>query len=197
VTEFKTRNFTNDISGYTIRTMDCMDCHNRPAHRFVNPNDAVNLALSLGQIDRTIPSIKANAVDVLIQEYDSSEEAKEGIATALVEAYPDDDRIRPVINVVQGIYEKNFFPKMNASWQAYPDHIGHQQWPGCFRCHDGEHKTTDGKRSIKADDCNSCHTILAQGVGEELLQLTPRGQPFRHPGDEVEGLCNDCHDGTF
>jgi nitrate/TMAO reductase-like tetraheme cytochrome c subunit len=197
VTVFKTDQFTNDISGYTIRTMDCMDCHNRPAHRFNTPNDSVNLAISLDQIDGDIPYIKMNAVDVLTREYETRTDAMEGIATALVDMYPDDSRIRPVIDVVQGIYEKNFFPVMKASWQAYPDHIGHQQWPGCFRCHDGEHKAAGGTQRIKADDCNSCHTILAQGSGDELLQLTPQGQPFRHPGDEVDGLCNDCHDGTF
>jgi nitrate/TMAO reductase-like tetraheme cytochrome c subunit len=197
VTVFQTKNFTNDPSAYTIRTMDCMDCHNRPAHRFSTPNDAVNLAITLGQIDRSIPSIKANAVEVLTQDYESKTAAMEGIATALAEKYPEDPRIRPVINVVQGIYEKNFFPEMKANWQAYPDHIGHQQWPGCFRCHDGDHTSADGKHTIKANDCNSCHTILAQGSGDELLQLTPQGQPFRHPGDEVEGLCSDCHDGTF
>ena len=111
--------------------------------------------------------------------------------------YPDDPRIRPVIDVAQDIYEHNFFPEMKASWQAYPDHIGHQQWTGCFRCHEGEHTTADGKRMIAANDCNSCHTILAQGSGEELMQLTPQGQPFRHPGEDVAGLCNDCHHGTF
>jgi nitrate/TMAO reductase-like tetraheme cytochrome c subunit len=96
---------------------------------------------------------------------------------------------------VQLIYKDNFFPDMKASWKVYPDNIGHKDWPGCFRCHDGLHKTADGKGSIKANDCNSCHTILAQGSGAELDQLTPKGQKFKHPGDEVEGGCNDCHKG--
>ncbi len=84
---------------------------------------------------------------------------------------------------------------MKARWETYPDNIGHKDWPGCFRCHDGLHKTADGKRSIKANDCNACHTILAQGSGDELDQLSPAGQKFKHPGDEVEGACNDCHTG--
>ena len=86
---------------------------------------------------------------------------------------------------------------MNASWKAYPNNIGHKDWPGCFRCHDGDHWTADKKRTIKANDCNACHTILAQGSGEELNLLTPGGQKFKHPGDEVDGACNDCHDGTL
>ncbi|MCU0786955.1 MAG: cytochrome c3 family protein [Verrucomicrobia bacterium] len=197
VTVFTAPGFTNEVDASAIRTMDCMDCHNRPAHRYMSPNQAVNLAMSLGQIDPQIPSIKANAVEVLTREYSSNTEAEEGIATTLSQLYPDDQRIRQVITEVQSIYRKNFFPEMKADWRAYPDHIGHQQWPGCFRCHDGEHRTADATRTIKANDCNSCHTILAQGSGEELMQLTPQGQPFKHPGDEVEGLCTDCHDGTF
>jgi hypothetical protein len=197
VTLFTKPGFTNEVDQAQVRTMDCMDCHNRPAHRYKSPNQAVNLAIRLGQIDRGIPSIKANAVEVLTAEYETKQEAMEGIATALVEKYPDDARIRPVINVVQTIYSQNFFPEMKADWRAYPDHIGHQQWQGCFRCHDGEHSTADGRRTIKANDCNSCHTILAQGSGDDLLQLTPQGQPFKHPGEDVEGMCTDCHDGTF
>jgi nitrate/TMAO reductase-like tetraheme cytochrome c subunit len=96
---------------------------------------------------------------------------------------------------VQQVYKDHFFPEMKASWKVYPDNIGHKDWPGCFRCHDGLHKTPDGKRSIKANDCKACHTILAQGSGPELDQLTPKGQEFKHPGDEVEGGCNDCHTG--
>jgi hypothetical protein len=84
---------------------------------------------------------------------------------------------------------------MKASWKSYPDNIGHKDWLGCFRCHDGEHKTADGTKVIKANDCNSCHTILTQGSGAELDQLTPAGQKFKHPGDEVDGACNDCHTG--
>jgi hypothetical protein len=84
---------------------------------------------------------------------------------------------------------------MKAQWDKYPDNIGHMIWPGCFRCHDGKHTTADKKQSIKASDCNTCHTILAQGNGAELDLLRPGGQKFKHPGDEVDGACNDCHTG--
>jgi nitrate/TMAO reductase-like tetraheme cytochrome c subunit len=67
-------------------------------------------------------------------------------------------------------------------------------WPGCFRCHDGTHKSDD-KRTIKANDCNSCHTILAQGSGAEMLQLTPGGQKFNHTGGDYDLSCFDCHTG--
>lgn len=196
VTEFRSPGFTNDPNTFAIRTMDCMDCHNRPAHKYQSPNKAVNLAMSLGLIDPSIPWIKTNAVFALTREYTNETQALEGIATHLADQYPDNPKIRSTINEVQIIYTNNFFPEMKASWQAYPDHIGHMIWSGCFRCHDDQHASLNGKLRIKANDCNACHTILAQGSGEELNMLTPGGQPFKHPdGFEVEGACTECHTG--
>jgi nitrate/TMAO reductase-like tetraheme cytochrome c subunit len=121
----------------------------------------------------------------------------EGIATALAERYPDNARIGPVIDAVQEIYKDNFFPEMKASWKTYPDNLGHKNWPGCFRCHDGKHFAEDGKRSIASSDCNACHTILAQGVGADLLKMTPGGQAFKHPGGDYDNGCADCHTGDL
>ncbi len=207
VTEFRAPKFTNEINEAEVRLMDCMDCHNRPAHRYRTPNSAVNLAIYLntignGQgIDRSLPYIKTNALYALTLPYTNEMQALQSIATLLAVRYPVDkysdcqDKVRGAIKEVQQIYKDNFFPEMKATWQAYPDNIGHKDWPGCFRCHDGLHKTSDGKRTIKANDCTACHTILAQGSGEELTHLSPQGAKFKHPGDEVEGGCNDCHTG--
>jgi nitrate/TMAO reductase-like tetraheme cytochrome c subunit len=195
VTEFRSPKFTNAVDEASLRRMDCMDCHNRPAHRYQTPNGAVSLAMALGKIDRGLPFVKSNALYVLTQPYTNDTQALQSIATTLSQRYPNDPRIRQTIGTVQQVYTNNFFPEMKASWKVYPDNIGHKDWPGCFRCHDGLHKTADGKRAIKANDCNACHTILAQGSGDELNKLTPRGQKFKHPGDEVDGGCNDCHTG--
>jgi hypothetical protein len=121
----------------------------------------------------------------------------EGIATFLANKYPGDPAVRPAIAAVQRIYSDNFFPEMKANWRVYPNNIGHKDWPGCFRCHDDNHKSADGMKVIKGNDCNSCHLILAQGSGSELEQLSPKGLEFKHPGDELEKgfLCNDCHSG--
>jgi nitrate/TMAO reductase-like tetraheme cytochrome c subunit len=195
VTEFRSPGFTNDPAQFSIRTMDCMDCHNRPAHMYKSPNQAVNLAMSLGKINPALPWIKTNAVYALTRDYTNEIQALQNIATILNDRYRDDARIKPVIDVVQQIYRDNFFPEMRATWATYPDHIGHMIWSGCFRCHDDRHATADGTQKIKANDCNACHTILAQGSGDELKTLSPDGQKFKHPGDEVDGACNDCHTG--
>jgi nitrate/TMAO reductase-like tetraheme cytochrome c subunit len=201
VTEFRTPKFTNTVDEAQVRRMDCMDCHNRPAHRYQTPNNAVSLALSLGQLDRTLPYAKTNALSALTRNYTNEAQALKEIATFLRDRYPEakfpdkQDSVRQAIATVQRIYNENFFPEMKANWSVYPDNIGHKDWPGCFRCHDGRHKSADGKRKLEASDCNTCHTILAQGSGEELKKLSPVGLKFTHPGDEVDGACNDCHNG--
>jgi nitrate/TMAO reductase-like tetraheme cytochrome c subunit len=195
VTVFKTKNFTNDVAKMELRTMDCMDCHNRPSHRYLSPERAVNQAMALKRIDPAIPWIKTNAMFVLTRPYQTENEATNAIARTLTEKYPGDARAQAAISVVQQIYSENFFPEMKASWASYPDNVGHMIWPGCFRCHDGEHKTEDRQTTIKANDCNTCHTILAQGAGAELDRLAPAGQKFAHPGGDYDASCTDCHNG--
>jgi nitrate/TMAO reductase-like tetraheme cytochrome c subunit len=197
VTEFRSTDFTNKIDRSAIRRMDCIDCHNRPAHVLQSPNDAVDLAMTVGQIDTTLPFVKTNALYALTRNYTNRTDALQGIATFLAYQYPGKPSINRTIASVQGLYTNNFFPEMRANWRVYPNNIGHKDWPGCFRCHDGKHQTADGTRMIKANDCNACHKILAQGSGKDLEHLTPQGQEFQHPGGELEKgfLCNDCHTG--
>jgi nitrate/TMAO reductase-like tetraheme cytochrome c subunit len=196
VTEFRAPKFTNSVVEAEVRRMDCIDCHNRPAHRYETPDDSVNQALALGRLDRSMPYIKTNAIFVLTRPYTNDLQAAQAIAAHLSRQYPNSPRLASAIEVIQQIYSRNFFPEMKANWKAYPENIGHKDWPGCFRCHDGQHKSADGKRTIKADDCTTCHTILAQGRGSQLDQFTPKGQKFQHPGGEADGACNECHEGT-
>lgn len=197
VTEYRSASFTDDPGKHTIRTMDCMDCHNRPAHVYEPPSKALNLAIKLDKIDRSIPSIKSNALKVLTREYKDGEEANQTIATELAKTAPDHPRIGDAIEAVQQIYRDNFFPHMKVSWLTYPNNIGHKDWPGCFRCHDDKHVTSDGKKSIRGSDCASCHIIMAQGSGPELSALSYEGVKFAHPGGDLAPTdqCFDCHGG--
>jgi hypothetical protein len=110
--------------------------------------------------------------------------------------YEEEEDIEATIEEVQRIYTENFFPKMKADWAAYPNHIGHKNWPGCFRCHGGQHYNVATEEPMQAGDCNDCHTILAQGSGNDLLTLAPNDLEFAHPDGDVSGLlCSDCHTG--
>jgi nitrate/TMAO reductase-like tetraheme cytochrome c subunit len=198
VTEFRSPDFTNGLAGHAIRRMDCMDCHNRPAHQFRSPGDAVDLAMSLGQISRKLPGIKKEALLALTATNSNQKEGLQNIAASLRKAYPDQTDLEHTISAVQTIYGRNFFPEMKTDWRTYPNNIGHKDWSGCFRCHDGQHKTADGSRMIKASDCNACHTILAQGSGEQLDKLSASGHSFFHIDAINEDFsCNNCHTGAL
>ena len=186
----------DELAGHETRVMDCIDCHNRPAHIMLSPNDALDQAFSLNRLDPTMQSLKYNAVELLVGEYATVEEAHAAIREGLTDAYGDDPRLEDAVSELQRIYSQNFFPLMKANWSAYPNNLGHKNWAGCFRCHGGQHFNVVTSEPLQANDCNSCHTILAQGVGDQLLQLAPAGLAFEHPDGDVEGLlCSDCHNG--
>jgi hypothetical protein len=69
---------------------------------------------------------------------------------------------------------------MKVTWNLYPNHIGHQDSPGCFRCHDNKHKTETGEKIGKK--CSTCHTIVAEeesnsAVLQELGIQEPPPEP--------------------
>jgi len=150
------------------RVMDCMDCHNRPAHSFQLPERAVDRALSEGRISPNLPFIKKQAVEVLKREYPSHDAGVREIATSLQgfykSTYPQvaESRsadVKNAVEAVKAIYLQNVFPEMKVSWGLYPSNVGHMDSPGCFRCHDGNHVSSDG-RAIP-NDCATCHDVLA------------------------------------
>lgn len=201
VTEYRSSTFSNNPAAFEVRTMDCIDCHNRPSHQFHSPNDAADHSLAHGKLDRNLPWVKSNVVAVLTQTYDTEAHALENISTTLRAQYPAHPaaNVDALVKETQTIYSGNFFPEMKADWRAYPVNTGHKDWPGCFRCHDGSHKAVnDPKKKIPASDCTSCHTILAQGAGTEMEQLNPKGTAFRHIDADYDGFdCNSCHTGAF
>lgn len=195
-----------ELMQYEIRTMDCMDCHNRPTHIYLSPSEVVNLAMAVGEVDRTLPYIKKVAVEALSDDYASTDEAMEGIATTISvfyrTRYPQvfserNSSIRASINRLQDAYRRNFFPEMKAKWDYYPDNLGHLNFPGCSRCHDDNHSSPDGR--VISRECNSCHFILAQGSGDDNEALNAEGMDFIHPEDIGEAwremMCSDCHEG--
>jgi len=197
VTEYRNPEFKGDLTKLPIHKMDCIDCHNRPSHNFLSPNEAVDISLASGRMDVKIPWVKSKVVTALIQPYATQAEALQKIDASLRAAYPNVPRVNALVAESQSIYKANFFPEMKADWRAYPNHLSHKEWDGCFRCHDGKHKTADDKTSIKANDCKSCHLILAQGNDEEILKLNAKGLDFVHIDAEYSDFsCTECHTGA-
>jgi hypothetical protein len=154
--------------------------------------------MNAAKIDPSIPWIKSNVVAALIQPYATESEATRKIAEFLARRYPETPRLDSVISEAQNIYTNNFFPEMRVDWRAYPNNLNHKDGAGCFRCHDGSHKTADRTKTLGASDCNSCHTILAQGSGAQLSQLNSEGHAFFHVDAEYQDFsCAECHTGAF
>jgi hypothetical protein len=193
-----------DLAMAEIRTMDCIDCHNRPTHHYNPPGKLVNRALAIGKIDSRLPSIKSALMEVMSEEYETTEDAMEGIEDGIREFYAEDYpeiagsmsiEINQAIEESQRMFRHNIFPEMKVSWREFPDHIGHLYTPGCFRCHDGLHETEDGE--VLTRDCNVCHTIVAQEIktGEQFVSL--ESVEYKHPEDIDEAWkemhCSECH----
>ncbi len=149
--------------------MQCVDCHNRPAHSFEVPDRAVDGAIENGQISSSLPFIKKIGVELIKSDYKSSEEAEQKITAGLASYYRG-KRTADVGNAGQAllaIYKRNVFPDLKVKWGTYPNNLGHTDYPGCFRCHDDSHTTAD-KKTI-TQDCAACHQALA--VEEENPEI--------------------------
>jgi len=150
------------------RLMDCIDCHNRAAHTFLTPEDALNRAMAEGGVSPDLPWIHKQCLELLKATYASEAEARAKIPEQLAEFYrTQHPEVLPakaaLVNSAGDelvtIYSQNVFPFMKVTWGTHPNHIGHMSYPGCFRCHDGDHAAKDGA-SIP-QDCATCHNLLA------------------------------------
>jgi nitrate/TMAO reductase-like tetraheme cytochrome c subunit len=158
----------DSVKALPTHEMQCVDCHNRPTHAFDLPQRAMDKALARGDLPLTLPYIKKEGLELLKTEYRTSKEAADKLPGTLASfyqhGYPDlyAQRAQDITQAGQAIlaiYNRNVFPELKVTWGTYPDNLGHEDFPGCFRCHDGSHTTTAG-RTI-AQDCNSCHEPLA------------------------------------
>lgn len=166
------------VAGLKKITMQCIDCHNRPAHKFQLPGRALDAALAGGSLPTTLPYLKKTAMGLLQAEYASREDAAQKIRAGLVEAYRRDhaevhaqreSEIAAAGEVLAAIHNRNVHPDLKVGWGTYPDNIGHTDFPGCFRCHGGEHATAEGKPIT--NNCFACHFSAAVDETEpEILQ---------------------------
>jgi hypothetical protein len=137
---------------------------------------------------------------LLTAEYASTAEALDSIATSLERDYAtwtDREAVRQAADELKKIYQTNFFPEMKVQWRAYPNNVGHTLFPGCYRCHDGDHSAPDGR--VITHECTTCHTIIGQGTGPAAETLSPQGLEFQHPVEIGEAWrvinCAQCHTG--
>jgi nitrate/TMAO reductase-like tetraheme cytochrome c subunit len=148
------------------RLMDCIDCHNRATHIFRSPDELTNESLNQGLIDPSLPFIKREIVSVLDPVNPSLETAYgrlENIREFYRTNYPQvlaekGDAIDQAINEGKNIARLTTFPHMMVTWETYPSQLGHQESPGCFRCH-GKLTAREGSAVIDAN-CTLCHAQI-------------------------------------
>jgi hypothetical protein len=205
ITIFKNKEFSDSlIKEKNIRKVDCIECHNRPSHIYNQPDKMVNLFISVGKIDESLPFIKSISVKSLEGNYHSNSEAlreiKNSVESFYSFNYPEISKskveaINQSTKTIQKIYLRNYFPYMKVSWGNFPNNIGHTTSYGCFRCHDGKHISNTGKTI--SNNCNVCHIIIKQELTPSSSKESLNGIEFSHPieigAKFVEQSCVNCH----
>ena len=166
--------------------MDCVDCHNRPTHAFDLPENAVDKQMANGHISPELPYIQKKAVEVLKVNYPAREIARRSIKEELNNFYrhelPADLQDAAHAGGAGGRGSGEHLPAQHLPGHAtdmgrHPNNLGHNDSPGCFRCHDGSHTSADGQTIT--NDCSAMPSDFWQrgkkiprsyGLGNELMQ---------------------------
>lgn len=193
-----------------LEEMDCITCHNRITHLVYPPIDSVDRLLARGAIDPSIPEVRRKAVEALGGEYATDETAMIGIAALgdyYASVYPDytaqnAEAIRTLVDVLQETYRQSVFREQKSDWNSHPNNIGHENSPGCFRCHDGKH--LDGEAQAIRLECNLCHSIPVVAGPEDFvsqIEISRGPEPESHFSanwialhrDAYDPTCSNCH----
>jgi nitrate/TMAO reductase-like tetraheme cytochrome c subunit len=193
------------ISASSARTMDCIDCHNRPSHKYRSPSVYFDKIMLTNAVGKEIPFIKKTAMGILRNNFPTKDTALMQIREGIINYYKsgfseffekNQAKIDQSIVSLQKAYSQNSFPGMKVTYDVYPDHIGHLESEGCFRCHNDSFRSDNGRKITR--DCNLCHTIIGQGK-QDLMQFTNIRDTleFQHPVDIgtawKEANCSECH----
>lgn len=208
----------DEIARSKVFTMECVDCHNRSGHPFVNPQETVDQALAARKLDPRFPYVKARVVELLQQDFDSQEGAVRIVEEAwkkyqedfpnLADEYPDawaesQKHVKEQQAFAANLLARSKFLDPGVSWRSFPDNSGHKYDPGCFRCHSGRHQDTEGKPIPVR--CTLCHTvpIIIRGgqVPETFLKTLyykrppSHGEPYFMTNHRtmVDDTCQACH----
>ncbi len=206
-----------EIARLPKRRMDCIDCHNRASHLVRSPELSMDNLLALQRIDKSIPFIEKKGVEVLNARYPSPDDAMkaiDGLDGFYRSSYPDTYSkkslaIKTAIDLLKTTYKETNFPHLEVDWQTYPNNVGHKEFPGCFRCHDGKHLATDtavpAERNNIRLQCNICHSIprtVTEGQPPPHdIPIVTLTEPASHlAGDwmakhrsQVSPACQSCH----
>jgi hypothetical protein len=173
-----------------VRSLDCIDCHNRATHIYEDPQRALDDRLRTGLIDRSLPFIKREGLSAITRRYASRDAAMAGIRTHIQSFYRADhplilasmsDEVEQAIETLQAIHDRNIHHGMRIEWGSYPNHLHHDDGGGCFRCHSPDLADAEG-RTI-SQDCTLCHSILSYAADSAFKHLGPIDE--KHPESKL------------
>jgi len=199
------------LEGAELKEMDCITCHNRVTHLIAQPEQQVDLAISRGGIDVSIPDIRRKSVEVMRGTYASNEAALVAIE-ALRDYYQtyylyyyatNGALITQAIETLKTLYSQSVHIEQLSNWDTHPNNLGHKDFPGCFRCHDGEHLNASDE-AVRLE-CNLCHSIPVVADQQEFvasLEISRGAEPDTHRNanwiilhrDAFNTTCSNCHD---
>lgn len=193
-----------------LEEMDCITCHNRITHLILTPEDTVDQLMGRGLISPEIPEIHRKAIEVYSSPYSTMETGISGIAglRGYYQAYYPDyyaqntDKIESAIEALQQAYRDSVYPEQKADWNSHPTNVGHENSPGCFRCHGGQHFTEQGE-AIRLE-CNLCHSIPVVTDPTDFvadLEISRGPEPESHLNtnwitqhrEVFDPTCENCH----
>jgi hypothetical protein len=203
-----------------LHRMDCIDCHNRAGHGVPTPDQAIDESLSNGTIDPSLPYIKRESVARLSGDYASvadADRAIDGLRTFYEAQYPlvpklQTFQVNAAVIELKRIYRLVATPEMKVTGTTYPNNLGHQTAPGCFRCHDGAHyKVVNNALTSESipSACATCHTFPQIGATESGVLIGQRPAThddklwvFSHKSsvstvDPAGTACGACHTRTY
>ncbi len=198
------------IDAESLQEMDCITCHNRITHLVPRPEDAVDEMLARGVISPLIPEIRRKSLEVLHTPYGSKSAGLDGIERLLAyyqknyaEYYAiNNELVTTAIDALLDYYVTSVYPEQKSDWDSHQDNIGHQDSPGCFRCHDGEH-LNDQNQAIRLE-CNVCHSIPVVARPSDFvttIEISRGPEPESHLSpnwitlhrDVFDTSCSNCH----
>jgi nitrate/TMAO reductase-like tetraheme cytochrome c subunit len=199
-----------EIATESLQEMDCITCHNRITHLVPRPEDAVDEMLARGVISPLIPEIRRKSLEVLHIPYESKSTGLDSIERLLAfyqknyaEYYAiNNELVTNAIDALLDYYLTSVYPEQKSDWDSHNDNLGHQDNPGCFRCHDGEH-LNDQNEAIRLE-CNVCHSIPVVAKPSDFvttIEISRGPEPESHLSpnwialhrDVFDTSCSNCH----
>ncbi|HOR27317.1 MAG TPA: NapC/NirT family cytochrome c [Candidatus Sumerlaeota bacterium] len=184
-----------------LRLMDCIDCHNRPSHIYRSPKQLIDFYMATGVLDDSLPYLKRYATEIFEQPWPDTPSALAAI-DGLRQRYadrvqgPEAARVLETnIDWLARLYQRNFFPEQGVDWRAYPNHLGHFEFSGCYRCHDDRHVSDRAPAAVREAVARA-----AQGTGREAepngtaRAAAGEAAPATRAGHVISNDCRLCHE---